>query len=274
MNNYFLKFLVGVLTVVLSFFYQQLDVSAEENESFLQRGNPLQDLFTPQPQYSTGQTLANPQPQSPAAGETNPLKGLFTPDTQFPTSQTIANPHPQPQEGEPNHFKGLFTPQPQFPTPQAIPNPDAVPRFFVPERLPQAKTDNSEQKVDGAFGTNEPPAESKGENEGEEKPNLEDKISSDAEQERADKTHTKYDPVREALLHIQLGQYQDSMSLLNKILALNPRDVRAHYLKAMTHVLMRDYITADQEYRLVMSLSPNSQLSRMAEQGLRKLGRY
>lgn len=270
-----MKFQVCAFAVVLSIVYQQLGADAEEPAQFPPLGNPLHDLFTPQPQYPTAQSLANPQPQAPVAGEINPLKGLFTPDLQFPTYQTVPNPVPQPPEGEPNHFKGLFTPQPQFATPQAIPNPDPVPRFFVPERLPQTKTNDSEQEPEGTAGTTEPGAEPKGENEEEEKPNLGGKLNSEAEQveEGAATTQSKYDPVREALLHIQLGQYQDSLTILNKVLSLNSKDARAHYLKAMTHVLMRDYVNARHEYRLAISLSPNSELSRLAEQGLKKLGR-
>src|ERR1700733_2003354 len=45
----------------------------------VQRGNPLAGLFTPQPQYPTPQTILNPEPKAPLAGELNPLKGLFTP---------------------------------------------------------------------------------------------------------------------------------------------------------------------------------------------------
>ena len=94
-------------------------------------GNPLKDLFTPQPQFVTPQTLMNPQPMAPKAGEANPLKGLFTPQPQYVTPQTLMNPEPNPPDGEINHLKGVFTAQPQFPTPQTLMNPHALPRYYV-----------------------------------------------------------------------------------------------------------------------------------------------
>jgi hypothetical protein len=98
------------------------------------RGNPLQGLFTPQPQYPHAQSLLNPEPTPPAPGELNPLKGLFTPQPQFVTPQALKNPDGQPQDGEVNHLTGLFTPHNQWATPQTVLNPVSEPHHLIPER--------------------------------------------------------------------------------------------------------------------------------------------
>lgn len=126
------------------------------------RGNPLQDLFTPQPQYPTAQSQANPQPAAPTAGELNPLKGLFTPQPQYQTPQATRNPDGQPPDGEVNHFKGFFTPANQWATPQTVLNPDAVPRNLIPERQLLWGTDEEKaalirQHNLNTFGTEQPP---------------------------------------------------------------------------------------------------------------------
>jgi len=99
-------------------------------------GNPLKDLFTPQPQFVTPQTLMNPQPAAPKSGEANPLKGLFTPQPQYVTPQTLLNPEPNPPEGEINHFKGVLLPNRSTSRRQTLMNPHALPRYYVKERLP------------------------------------------------------------------------------------------------------------------------------------------
>lgn len=111
------------------------------------RGNPLEGLFTPQPQYVTPQTLTNPQPQAPPAGELNPLKGLFTPQPQYHTPQALPNPDGLPIHGEANHLKSVFTPNNQFATPQTIINPQPTPSSFVPERQLLWGTDDDKARL-------------------------------------------------------------------------------------------------------------------------------
>jgi hypothetical protein len=100
----------------------------------VKRGNPLEKLFTPPNQWSTPQTVLNPQPPAPDPGELNPLRNLFTPMVQWSTPQTLQNPQAGPPDGEVSHLKNVFTPPNQWSTPQTVLNPQAVPPSLVPER--------------------------------------------------------------------------------------------------------------------------------------------
>ncbi len=95
-------------------------------------GNPLESLFTPQPQYVTPQTVANPQPSIPA-GEANPIKNLFNIQPQFPNSQNPGYQTPEAPKGTDNHLQGFFTPPNQFVTPQTVVNPQPVPKYLIPD---------------------------------------------------------------------------------------------------------------------------------------------
>lgn len=300
-------------------------------------GNPLKDLFTPQPQYVTPQTLANPQPQAPEQGESNPLKGLFTPQPQYLTPQAIQNKHPEPIEGEVNHFRGLYTPQPQFLTPQATINPEAEPRYYVPERLPRAlrpaarQSESSEEDILQGHGPSEG-----GRAPGEEFPPGGERGSASAEPRSAEgresagagaggkeigsagkpaagqakdkakgaeaspKGAAKSDlgkgatdgraplvqsaganrsgsadpnhPLRKAMFSLRQGNYTQSLDQLNEVLTSNPKDAQAHYLLAVTNVMLRRYTEAANQYRAVLNLSQSSEIRALAETGLRKIG--
>lgn len=214
-------------------------------------GNPLKDLFTPQPQFVTPQTLMNPQPKVPAAGEANPLKGLFTPQPQYVTPQTLMNPEPNPPSGEINHLKGVFTAQPQYPTPQTLMNPHALPRYYVKERLP----DHFFQKADAgksALGQ-------KGETQ------LGPAKSSDAN--TAGSNH----PLRQALLLINSNREQDAIGLMDRVLVQTPGNFQAHYVRAVALVRLRRFGAAGEEYRTIMRFSPDPALRKLAQEGISKL---
>jgi hypothetical protein len=109
-------------------------LSSEPRILDVNRGNPLEKLFTPPNQWSTPQTAINPQPPAPAPGELNALRNLYTPMRQWSTPQTLQNPQAQTPDGEVNHLKNVFTPPNQWSTPQTVLNPQAIPRSFIPER--------------------------------------------------------------------------------------------------------------------------------------------
>lgn len=250
-----------------------------------QRGNALKDLFTPQPQYPTSQTIFNPQPAAPAAGQLNPLKGLFTPQPQYPTPQSIMNPHASPADGEHNHFKGLFTPQPQYPTPQTIMNPEAEPRHLVPERVikwPGAS---------GLAGSNSTPAEAANDKRGTGQspvppsagrageappaagapavaPHAPPDISPGGV--HAEAPYVKH--LKEAILLMNARHYVRSVEALTRILDAEPHNAQAHYIRAVNYVHLRKYAEAAADYRQVMALQPNTVLSSMAAEGLKKIG--
>jgi hypothetical protein len=94
--------------------------------------NPVQGLFTPQPQYPTAQTQMNPDPQPPTggAGGANPLGALFNMGAS-PNAPAATYSTPDTPKGE-NPLQGFFTGQPLFVTPQTLANPDPAPKMAGP----------------------------------------------------------------------------------------------------------------------------------------------
>lgn len=215
-------------------------------------GNPLKDLFTPQPQYVTPQTLMNPQPKAPFAGEANPLKGLFTPQPQYVTPQTLMNPEPSPPGGEINHFKGMFTAQPQYPTSQTLMNPHALPRYYVKERLPE----HFFEKAVNGKGADGQKAETP----------LGPAKSTDAN--TAGSAH----PLRQALLLLNSGREQDAIRLINRMLVQTPGNFQARYVRAVALVRLRRFAEASEEYKTILRFSPDLALRKLAQEGITKLG--
>lgn len=214
-------------------------------------GNPLKDLFTPQPQYVTPQTLMNPQPALPRAGEANPLKGLFTPQPQYITPQTLINPEPNPPGGEINHFRGVFTAQPQYITPQTIMNPHALPRYYVKERLPdhffekeasgkKAETDRAETQLGPS------------------------KASDNA---GGPDNH----PLRQAMLLMNSAHEAEAVALLDRLLVQYPGNFQARYVKAVALVRLRRFGDAREEYKTILQFSSDLALKKLAQEGLAKL---
>ncbi len=214
-------------------------------------GNPLKDLFTPQPQYVTPQTLMNPQPAAPRSGEANPLKGLFTPQPQYITPQTLINPEPNPPFGEMNHFKGVFTAQPQYITPQTIMNPHALPRYYVKERLPEHffEKDASGKKaeIDQAETQSGPskPSDNAG--------------------------HSNNHPLRQAMFLINSAREADAVALIDRLLVQYPGNFQARYVKAVALVRLRRFGDACEEYKAILQFSSDVALKKLAQEGMAKL---
>jgi len=214
-------------------------------------GNPLKDFFTPQPQYVTPQTLMNPQPKAPAAGEANPLKGLFTPQPQYLTPQTLINPEPTPPAGEINHFKGVFTAQPQYPTPQTLMNPHPLPRYYVKERLPDhffEKQVQDKQAGAGKVETQLGPSKSTDTN-------------------TAGSTH----PLRQAMLFINSSREEAAVGLMDRVLVQTPGNFQARYVRAVALVRLRRFAEASDEYKTIMRFAPDEALKKLAQEGITKL---
>lgn len=214
-------------------------------------GNPLKDLFTPQPQFVTPQTLLNPQPQAPRAGEANPLKGLFTPQPQYVTPQTLLNPEPTPAAGELNHFKGVFTAQPQYPTPQTLMNPHPLPRYYVKERMPDHFFEKSTggkkaplDQAETALGPSKP-----------------------SQSIAANNNH----PLRQAMLLINSAHEEDAVGLMDRFLVQYPGNMQARYVKAVALVRLRRLGDARQEYKTIMQFSNDVALKKLAQEGISKL---
>lgn len=214
-------------------------------------GNPLKDLFTPQPQFVTPQTLMNPQPSSPAFGEANPLKGLFTPQPQYVTPQTLLNPEPNPPAGELNHFKGVFTAQPQYPTPQTLMNPHPLPRYYVKERMPDhffEKDTNGRKAQTDKVETPLGPSKS---SDGSANPN----------------NH----PLRQAMLLMNSAHETDAIAAMDRLLVQYPGNFQARYVKAVALVRLRRFGDAREEYKTIMQFSSDVALRKLAQEGLAKL---
>lgn len=214
-------------------------------------GNPLKDLFTPQPQYVTNQTLMNPQPTNPKPGESNPLKGLFTPQPQYMTPQTLINPEPTPPAGELNHFKGVFTAQPQYPTPQTMMNPHPLPRYYVKERMPDHFFVQQGQEKGAQQGKVETPLGP----------------SKASENVAESKEH----PLRKAMLLINSAHEDDAIGLMDRLLVQYPGNFQAHYVKAVALVRLRRYGDAREEYRKILQFSADPALKNLAQEGMTKL---
>ncbi|HNB23211.1 MAG TPA: hypothetical protein PKZ32_12350 [Candidatus Melainabacteria bacterium] len=214
-------------------------------------GNPLKDLFTPQPQFVTPQTLMNPQPAHPKAGEANPLKGLFTPQPQYVTPQTLLNPEPSPPAGEINHLKGVFTAQPQYPTPQTLMNPHPLPRYYVKERLPEhffeknsAGKSAAVDKAETALGPSKP-----------------------TDISAAAIGH----PLRQAMLLINSAHEEDAIALIDRFLVQYPGNFQARYVKAVALVRLRRLGDARSEYKTILQFSRDIALRKLAQEGINKL---
>lgn len=246
------------------------------------RGNPLEGLFTPQPQYVTPQTLVNPQPLPPAAGDLNPLKGLFTPQPQFQTPQTLSNPNPAPLIGEPNHLKSVFTPPNQFATPQTLLNPDPVPRAFVPERQLLWGTAAERDALIKHhnlrnFGVEDPERKLQLQQQQalqqRHHPNQTSTRQNSTSQAASDRAEEEISDIRQALNMVHKGKLNESLKILDHTISKFPKDAQAYYLKATILVQMRRYPEATSAYRAVLQYSQSDQLSSLAKIGLTKLAR-
>lgn len=252
------------------------------------RGNPLEGLFTPQPQYPKSHSILNPEATPPAPGELNPLKGLFTPQPQYPTPQTLVNPDGRPPDGEVNHLTGLFTPVNQWATPRTLLNPQSEPRHLIPERQflwgqPEHRDALYREHHLNTYGKDVliPSAKEQV------KPRLGPTDASSSAKKSKDLDNTKRpklffeshkskekpsSPISEALFLIACSKYDLGLKAVDKILAMHPDDAQAHYVKAIALVKLRRYKDAAAEYRSVLRLQPTVHLGNLARKGLKKIG--
>jgi tetratricopeptide (TPR) repeat protein len=70
---------------------------------------------------------------------------------------------------------------------------------------------------------------------------------------------------------INAKNYSHGLALLNALLAREPTNSQAHYLKAVIQVFTHSYKDAAKEYREVLRLSPGTDLARRAQAGLDKI---
>jgi hypothetical protein len=239
--------------------------------------NPLQGLFTPQPQYPTPQTIMNPDPVQPQ-GAKNQLQGMFTPQPQYVDPQTIMNPNPAQPQGEPNPLKGLFTPQPQYVTPQTIINPDPVPLHYQPPP-PEPVEPTAATTAPGEGPTTTAPTKKPAETPGAKKPTKKPpakkpkKAAPIPKDQPKDETPTvQLNPLRDAIIYLNAQEYQNCLASISGYLAKDPNNAEAHYIKAVTLVYLRQYTDAASEYRQTISLTKDPQLQQKAQDGLKKLG--
>ena len=164
---------------------------------------------------------------------------------------------------------------------EAAPAGGATPGTAAPGGAPGTEAGGATKTEPGAAaGPELPPFLGEKKDEGEEKKEGEEAPEEEAPPEEAGRTEetprstapaSAYDPIREALFEMRMKQYDKALATVNKVLAGNPRHPQAHYVKAVVYVMMRQYGQAAGEYREVLRLVPNSQLGKLAEEGLKKI---
>lgn len=80
-----------------------------------------------------------------------------------------------------------------------------------------------------------------------------------------------YHPLKEAIFYLNAKQYNEALAILNKYLNGHHNDAQALYLRGVVHVMQRDYPLAAADYKEVIRIYPNSDLSRKATDGLKKI---
>ncbi|HEY9869542.1 MAG TPA: tetratricopeptide repeat protein [Candidatus Obscuribacterales bacterium] len=163
---------------------------------------------------------------------------------------------------------------------EAAPPGGGAPGPAAPAGAPGADAGGATKTEAGAAGPELPPFLGEKKDEGEEKKEGEEAPEEEAPPEEAGRTEERprptasasaYDPIREALFDMRMKQYDKALATVNKVLAGNPRHPQAHYVKAVVYVMMRQYPQAAGEYKEVLRLVPNSQLGKLAEEGLKKI---
>lgn len=122
--------------------------------------NPLEGLFTPQPQYPTpGTTIMNqhPVPQHMGSDASAPGRQPGTRAERFSGPEDLHSSQPKTPDA-PNHLEGVFTAQPQYPKPGTTHlNPEPVPRHIgddsvAPGRQPGSRVNVFHGETDGSGG--------------------------------------------------------------------------------------------------------------------------
>ncbi len=179
-------------------------------------------------------------PAPDAIGGGNPFQGLGRPDESAPSRRSQFETDPS---GSSNPPAGSVNPN-------------------VPPDLPPAPTTD--------------PVELQREKEEKERELEAQKKAEEKEKANATKTssvNASDTPLKKAMLEMNLRNYDQSLALLDNIIATNPKSAEAHYLKAVVYVLTRKYDSAASEYRQVLKTDPSPTLSRKARAGLTKLAR-
>jgi Tfp pilus assembly protein PilF len=82
----------------------------------------------------------------------------------------------------------------------------------------------------------------------------------------------QYDPLSDIVFDFYCKQYSTCLSKLDKFLKENPKHAQAHYLLAVTYVMLHRLNDAASQYKETIKLSPDTDLSKLAQDGLKKLG--
>jgi hypothetical protein len=187
--------------------------------------------------------------------------------------QAIAQEGGLPEGDRPNPLEGLYTPQPQYPTPQTIMNPEPVPKNFNPESgpsqsltppAPPPTTTPTQPATKPAGEAKTQPAKKKA-------PAKKGKKDNKAQQAAPPAPPPVYNPLKDALFNLNLGQYDAAIGIVDKLLQSDANNAEAHYVKAVALVYQQKFADAAYEYRKVMSISPNSELAARAEEGLKRV---
>jgi tetratricopeptide (TPR) repeat protein len=140
---------------------------------------------------------------------------------------------------------------------------------------PKAEAKPEEKKPEEKKAEDAKKAEADKKAAAEKKAEADKKLAEEEERKKKEMALAKtqaYDPLKEALFEMNCQRYDSCVSKLSKLISTHPKHVQAHYLLAVTYVMMRKYPEAAAEYNHVLKMAPaNSELSKMATDGLKKI---
>jgi tetratricopeptide (TPR) repeat protein len=77
--------------------------------------------------------------------------------------------------------------------------------------------------------------------------------------------------LKSAIASMRTGNYTESLTILNKIIADNPKHAEAYYVRAVVHVFMRNFKDAKADYEAAIRYSTDPALTERAAAGISKL---
>jgi hypothetical protein len=78
-------------------------------------------------------------------------------------------------------------------------------------------------------------------------------------------------PMHRAVAYLHGRDYAGCLAELDQVLRTSPNNAQAHYMKGVVYVLTRHFSQAAQEYRKAVDISPDSDVGKLARNGLSKL---
>lgn len=100
------------------------------------------------------------------------------------------------------------------------------------------------------------------------------RISKGTNQPQTQPQQSNYDQLQDVIFDIKAKQYTEAINKLETFLKEKPQHAKAHYLKAVALVNLRQTEQAALEYKQAIKYSTNEDLTKLATDGLNKLGSH